>query len=43
MPYFTGSSASLRGGGGLYLNSYSTFTEPEDAGNDIVFVGIDDK
>ena len=43
MPYFTGNSALLRGGGGLYLNSYSTFTEPGDAGNNVVFVGIDDK
>lgn len=43
MPYFTGTSATLRGGGGLYLNSFSTFTEPGDAGSNIVFVGIDDK
>jgi hypothetical protein len=43
MPYFKGSSATVRGGGGLYLNSTSTFTAPSDAGNNIVFVGIDDK
>jgi hypothetical protein len=43
MPYFTGSSASLRGGGGLYLKSSSTFTQPADAGNNIIFVGIDSK
>ena len=41
MPYFVGSSANLRGGGGLYLRSSSTFTAPGNAGNNIVFVGID--
>jgi hypothetical protein len=40
MQYFTGSYVALRGGGGIYINSDSLFTEPADAGENTVFVGI---
>lgn len=40
MPYFDGSSASLRGGGAVYLYSAGSFTKPADVSDGLTFVGI---
>ncbi|HNW81455.1 MAG TPA: hypothetical protein PKG52_01070 [bacterium] len=40
MPYYSGTSVSLRGGGGIYINSDGSFTKPSNSGAGIIFVGI---
>ncbi len=41
IPYYTGTSVNLRGGGAVYVHSNGTFTAPSNAGSDITFVGFD--
>lgn len=42
MPYFGGTSVSLRGGGGVYISSNGNFVKPSNAGNSLIFAGIND-
>ncbi len=41
IPAFTRNSVNLRGGGGVFINSDNSFMAPSDAGQNIIFVGID--
>ena len=43
MPYFSDTSVSLRGGGGVYIHSNGNFVKPSNAGNSLIFAGIDEK
>lgn len=42
MPYFDGTSVSLRGGGGVYVNSNGNFVKPSNAGSSLIFAGIEE-
>lgn len=41
--YYTGTGKNLEGGGALYIKINGSFTEPEDKGSNIVYVGITTK
>jgi hypothetical protein len=43
IPSFKGTQVSLRGGGGVHIDSSGTFAAPENAGSTIVFIGINTK